>query len=62
MNSDLIGYNKLMSKAMINVIIDVLSFIKDRNHIPGEHRLYITFSTKKKKCNYPCKIKRKISR
>ena len=60
MNSDLIGYNKLMSKAMVNVIIDVLSFIKDSNHIPGEHHLYITFSTKKEDVIIPAKLKEKF--
>jgi hypothetical protein len=60
MNSDLIGYNKLMSKAMINVIIGVLSFIKDSNHIPGEHHLYITFSTKKEDVIIPAKLKEKF--
>ncbi len=60
MNSDLIGYNKLMNKAMINVIIDLLSFIKDRNHIPGEHHLYISFATKHKGVIIPKQLKEKF--
>jgi len=60
MNSDLIGYNKLMNKAMINVIIDVLSFIKDRNHIPGEHHLYISFATKHIGVIIPKQLKEKF--
>ena len=60
MNSDLIGYNKLMNKAMINVIIDVLSFIKDNNHIPGEHHLYISFTTKHKDVIIPEQLKEKF--
>ena len=60
MNSDLIGYNKLMNKAMINVIIDVLSFIKDNNHIPGEHHLYISFTTKHKGAIIPEQLKEKF--
>jgi len=60
MNSDLIGYNKLMNKAMINVIIDVLSFIKASNHIPGEHHLYISFTTKHKGVIIPEQLKEKF--
>ncbi|MGB0574281.1 MAG: ClpXP protease specificity-enhancing factor SspB [Hyphomicrobiales bacterium] len=60
MNPDLIGYNKLMNKAMINVIIDVLSFIKDRNHIPGEHHLYISFATKHKGVIIPKQLKERF--
>jgi hypothetical protein len=60
MNSDLIGYNKLMNKAMINVIIDVLSFIKNKNHIPGEHHLYISFATKHKGVIIPKQLKEKF--
>ncbi len=60
MNSDLIGYNKLMNKAMINVIIDVLSFIKESNHIPGEHHLYISFATRHKAVIIPKQLKEKF--
>lgn len=60
MNSDLIGYNKLMNKAMIKVIIDVLSFIKESNHIPGEHHLYISFATRHKAVIIPKQLKEKF--
>ncbi len=60
MNSDLIGYSKLMNKAMINVIIDVLSFIKESNHIPGEHHLYISFATRHKAVIIPKQLKEKF--
>ena len=45
MTEDLIGYNDLINKSMIGVVIDVLKKIKKNNGLPGEHHIYLTFST-----------------
>jgi len=45
MTEDLIGYNDIINKSMINVVVDVLKKIKKNNGLPGEHHIYITFST-----------------
>ena len=45
MTEDLIGYNDIINKSMISVVIDVLKKIKKNNGLPGEHHIYLTFST-----------------
>ena len=45
MTEDLIGYNDLINKSMIGVVIDVLKKIKKNNGLPGEHHIYLTFLT-----------------
>ena len=47
MNHDLIGYNKLLKEAMISIIKKTLNSIKN-NGLPGDHHIYVTFSTTKK--------------
>ena len=44
MTEDLIGYNDIINKSMINIVVDVLKKIK-KNGLPGEHQIYITFLT-----------------
>ena len=45
MTEDLIGYNDIINKSMIGVVIDVLKKIKKNNGLPGEHHIYLTFLT-----------------
>ena len=45
MTEDLIGYNDIINKSMISVVMDVLKKIKKNNGLPGEHHIYLTFST-----------------
>ena len=45
MAEDLIGYNDIINKSMISVVIDVLKKIKKNNGLPGEHHIYLTFLT-----------------
>ena len=45
MTEDLIGYNDIINKSMISVVIDVLKKIKKNNGLPGEHHIYLTFLT-----------------
>jgi hypothetical protein len=44
MTEDLIGYNDIINKSMINIVVDVLKKIK-KNGLPGEHHIYVTFLT-----------------
>ena len=44
MTEDLIGYNDIINKSMINIVVDVLKKIK-KNGLPGEHQIYVTFLT-----------------
>ncbi len=43
MTEDLIGYDQLINKSMINVVMDVLKKIQNDNGLPGEHHIYLTF-------------------
>ena len=45
MTEDLIGYNDIINKSMLNVVVDVLKKIKKNNGLPGEHHIYVTFLT-----------------
>ena len=47
MTEDLIGYNDIINKSMISVVMDVLKKIKKNNGLPGEHHIYLTFLTNK---------------
>ena len=47
MTEDLIGYNDIINKSMIGVVINVLKKIKKNNGLPGEHHIYLTFLTNK---------------
>ena len=44
MTEDLIGYNDIINKSMINIVVDVLKKIK-KNGLQGEHQIYVTFLT-----------------
>ena len=48
MTEVLIGYNDIINKSMISVVIDVLKKIKKNNGLPGEHHIYLTFLTNEK--------------
>ncbi|GIR68566.1 MAG: hypothetical protein CM15mP73_3870 [Hyphomicrobiales bacterium] len=43
MTEDLIGYNDIINKSMINLVVDVLKKIKKKNGLPGDHHIYVTF-------------------
>ena len=45
MTEDLIGYNDIINKSMINLVVDVLKKIKKNNGLPGDHHIYVTFLT-----------------
>jgi len=62
MNSDngnneklLINYKKLTSKAMKNVIYEVLKEVSEKG-LPGKHHFYITFDTTYKNIEIPNKL------
>lgn len=45
MSKDLIGYDKLMQKALRGVVRDALNLAADGG-LPGQHHFYVTFRTK----------------
>ena len=45
MTEDLIGYNDIINKSMINLVVDVLKKIQKNNGLPGDHHIYVTFLT-----------------
>lgn len=53
-----INYNKILNENMLNVLIDILKFIK-KNGMPPGNQLYINFKTNNKKVIIPDWLKKK---